>query len=61
MLEGITKVFISRKKKYDVWGSELKSEHRHQRQIEEAPAGWDTGEFLDDYMQFWLRFTHLLV
>lgn len=57
--ERITKVFISTRE--HAKGSELKSEHRRQRQIEGEPSGWGTGEFLDDYVQFWLQFPHLLV
>ena len=60
MSERITRVFISKGKEHGK-GNELKSEHRHQRQIEGEPSGWVIGEFLDDYMQFWLELTHLLV
>lgn len=59
MSERITKVFIPKRKK-KVQLNELKSEHRHQKQIEGEPADWNIGEFLDDCMQFWLGFTHLL-
>lgn len=60
MSEGITEVFTSKRKEHGK-GNELKSEHRHQGKIEGEPSGWDAGEFLDDYMQFWLELTRSLV
>ena len=51
--------FLFLERKYGMW--EVSWEVNTGIRDEGAPAGQDTGEFLDDDMQFWLGFAHLLV
>lgn len=45
-------LFLKKRQCEGVKGRVLRSEQRHERQIEGEPAGWDKGEFLDYYRQF---------